>query len=198
MDHDPIEAQPVQPTPVAPVAPVTPVTPVAPVTRPVRPAGASARVVNLALAAAFVVAVGGVAFAAGRGTAPAASTGAALLPAGLGPNASFAVGVDPGGLGGRGLTGAGGLSLEGTVVGLDEDALRIETASGQTIELTIDGETEYHRQADAGATDLSTGSTVIVRIEGGARGGLGGGAGAGASGAPGLQAGTATDVTIVP
>jgi hypothetical protein len=195
MDHDPTEAQPVQPTP---VAPVTPAAPVASVTRPVRPAGRPARFVNLALGAAVLVAVGGVAFAAGRGTAPAASTGAGLLPAGLGPNASFAAGAGPGGLGGRGFTGAGGLSLEGTVVGLDEDVLRIETASGQTIELTIDGETEYHRQADAGATDLSAGSTVIVRLETGARGGLGGGAGAGASGAPGLQGGTATDVTIVP
>jgi hypothetical protein len=199
MDHDPMETQPVQPTPVAPVTPVTPVTPVAPVTRPARPAGASARFVNLALGAALVVAVGGVAFAAGRGTAPATSTGAGLLPAGLGPNASFTPGGVPGGgLGGRGLTGAGGVSLEGTVVGIDEHALRIETESGQTIELTIDGETEFHRQADAGAADLSAGSTVIVRIEGGVRGGLGGGAGAGASGAPGLQAGAATDVTIVP
>jgi hypothetical protein len=196
MDQDPIDAQPVQP---APVTPVVPVTPVAPVTRPGRPARASARFVNLALGAAFVVAVGGVAFAAGRGTAPAATTGGGLFPAGLGPNASFTPGGGlGGGLGGRGLLGSGGLSLEGTVVGIDGDALQIETESGQTIELTIDGETEYHRQADAGAADLSAGSTVIVRIDTGARGGLGGGAAAGASGAPGLQAGTATDVTIVP
>jgi len=163
----------------------------------VLPRSRSSRILNLALAAAVVVAIGGVAFAVGRGTAPASAPtnfGAGGPGSGNGPfpNAS---GVPNGGFG---AGGAGGLSIEGTVIAVDADSVTIETATGQTIELSIDAGTEYHQQEAADASDVTTGSTVIVQTDGFAGRGPGGpGSSAPPSSGTGLDA-TATEITVVP
>jgi hypothetical protein len=173
-------------------------TPPAASVRPDRPGSSRRRrlVVNGVLAAAFVVLVGGVAFAAGRATAPATATGAndagnGLLDGGFAPGAANGgVPVGPGGpgddddAGGRLGRAFGGPSVEGTVRAIDADSMTIELADGGTLEIAIDSDTDYHRQADASASDVSTGTTVIVGLDG-LR--LRDGAGA-----------TAGDVTIVP
>jgi hypothetical protein len=159
----------------------------------------SGRAINVALAAAVAVAIGGVSFAVGRGTAPAsANVGAGGPPFGNGgfPNAS---GIPGGGIPGGGIAGGGaGLSIEGTVTAVDADSVTIKTASGQTIQLSITPDTEYHQQATADAGDVQTGSTVIVQTNGfGGRGPGGPAASPGSSDTTGLDA-TAVDITVVP
>jgi hypothetical protein len=146
---------------------------------------------NALLGLALVVAVGGVAFAVGRMTAPATPTG---FPNGVpgggnfagGPGASFAPGAsfNPGNGPGGGLFGAGGVTLEGTVESVSGDTLTIRTADGQTVEVTMPEGTTYHSQASASSDEVTSGSNVLVRVD--------------------IQAGqgtgqlTASDVTIVP
>jgi hypothetical protein len=189
MDHD----RPTQtdPAPAPRFTPATEPVPPAPVVaggRTVaRPASRSGRLVNVALGAALVVAIGGAAFAVGRATTPASTTGG--LPDGLRgqfPNASFVPGL--------GQRFGGGLSLEGTVVSVDSATLELETVDGRTIEVALDADTAYHAQAAASASDVTSGASVIVRLTGGD----GGPVGPAASGAPGLTGGTASEVTIVP
>ena len=134
--------------------------------------------VNAVLAAAFVVLVGGVAFAAGRATAPASTAGVddaanGLLDGGFRPgDANGQAPVGPGGLGddddagGRLGPAFGAMSIEGTVRAIDADSMTIELADGGTVEVAIDSDTDYHRQADASASDVSTGTTVIVGLDG--------------------------------
>jgi hypothetical protein len=164
----------------------------------VQPRSRSSRILNLALVAAVVVAIGGVSFAVGRGTAPAsAPTNFGAGGPGLGnggfPNASGA--PNPGGFG---AGGAGGLSIEGTVIAVDADSVTIETTTGQTIELSINAATEYHQQEAAAAADVTTGSTVIVQTDGFA-GRVPGDPGSSAP--PSSETGTdvtATEITVVP
>jgi hypothetical protein len=175
--------------------------------------------VNALLGVALVVAVGGVAFAVGRATAPAstASTGAGrfgtdgqgFVPGGRGPNASGA----PGGLGGFGGF-AGGASIQGTVTAVSADSITLQLASGQTVTIPVDAATTWHERTAATAADVTTGSTVIVQVSGG-RGAFGNGNGNGdgngngngnggqgngptGSGAPGRTLGPAAAVTLVP
>jgi hypothetical protein len=164
----------------------------------VQPRSRSSRILNLALAAAVAVAIGGVAFAVGRGTAPVAATdlgaGGPRFGNGAFPNASGA----PNGGGAFGAGGAAGLSIEGTVTAVDADSVTIDTAAGQTIELSIDAGTEYHQQEAADASDVTAGTTVIVRTDGFAGRGQGGpGSSAPLSSAtrPGA---TAIEITVVP
>jgi hypothetical protein len=161
--------------------------------------------VNVLLGAALVVAVGGVAFAAGRATAPAAAsaagrTGFGQGGAGAGPGASGAP-ARGGGFGGAG--GAGGaVSIQGTVEAIDGSSMTIKLPSGTTVTIGLNGATTYHSQAPATASDVTSGSTVIVQLAG--RGGPGGGPAASgapapaASGAPAGGLGTAGSVTVVP
>jgi hypothetical protein len=160
--------------------------------------------VNVLLGAALVVAVGGVAFAAGRATAPAAAsaagrTGFGQGGAGAGPGASGAP-ARGGGFGGAG--GAGAVSIQGTVEAIDGSSMTIKLPSGTTVTIGLNGATTYHSQAPATASDVTSGSTVIVQLTG--RGGPGGGPAASgapapaASGAPAGGLGTAGSVTVVP
>jgi hypothetical protein len=154
----------------------------------------SGRALNLALGLALVVAIGGVAFAVGRATAPAGIGGL-----GRGPGVLTA---DPGALGGPGaqpggFLGLGGLAIEGTVTAIDADSMTIETANGASIEVSLDGDTEYHQQAEAAAADVEPGSSVIVQVDGLGRP-VGAGPGASAAPAGNDDSGTATDITVVP
>ncbi len=156
--------------------------------------------VNVLLGVALVVAVGGVAFAAGRATAPAAAAtngrgfngnGQAFGGGGLGPNASGAPG--------RGAFAAGGLTIEGTVTAVTADSITLQLTSGQSITIPTDSQTTYHTRAAAKASDVATGSTVQVQLSGrGFTGGGGQDGGPTASGAPNRTPASASSVTVVP
>lgn len=118
----------------------------------------------LGLALASAVAVGGVAFAVGRMTAPAA---AATFPAGnpgggtdgFQPPGGQAQG--PGGFGGFG----GGLGLQGTIVSIGEDTLTLETSDGSTITVNLSDDTSYAREESADQGDLNEGDEVRVGVD---------------------------------
>jgi hypothetical protein len=159
---------------------------------------------TLVMFAAAFVAVGGVGFATGRVTAPAAAvtTGSRFGNGGNFPTGSFAPGGNGGGLaGGRGGFG-GGVSVRGTVTEVAADHITIKLANGTTLSIPIDSTTTYHSQAAATAGDVKSGVTVQVEV--GAANGAGGGrvTDPNASAAPGgngfgRSLGTASDITIV-
>lgn len=167
------------------------------------------RLLNVALGVALVVGVAGVAFAAGRVTAPQASGGTVVSIDGTLPGGGMPGGGDlpeivvpgngelPGGgmrgngNGGRGFVGfAAGPTLEGTVESMTGDSITVKLEGGQTITVGLDEDTTYHQQADAEASDVAAGTSVIVRL-GGFQPGQGGGSG------PAMM-GSASDVTVVP
>lgn len=182
-----------------PTQPVVPAPAQVPLVKP----KSSSRVLNAVLAIAAVVAIGGVAFAVGRSTAPAAATSArGNLPNGIfqgGPGASLAPGesAGPSGFAGGGQGGlgglGGGLTISGTVQSVAGDTLTIETASGQTVELNLDSDTTYHRKTDAAAAEVTAGSTVEVQLDVAA--GIGRPT---ASADASTPLGTASSVTVVP
>ncbi len=171
---------------------------------PVRARGGGGMLVNVILGIALVVAVGGVAFAVGRVTAPVTTAanrtggnGGGFFQGG-GPNASGAPGGINGGFGG------GGVSIQGTVTAVSADSISLQIAGGQTITIPLDAQTTYGTRTPATASAVTNGSTVIVQLQGG-RGAFGGGNGNGgqgggpnASGAPGRTLGPASAVTVVP
>jgi hypothetical protein len=147
--------------------------------------------INVVLALALVVAVGGVAFAVGRSTAAptvVASRGFGVPGASLAPDGSFTTGGPNGRPGG---VAAGGPTVRGTVEAVDEDSVTVRLDSGVTVEITLDANTSYHSQAEANADDIATGSEVIVQLDG-----ITGRPGPNAS--PSGPLGTAGDVTVVP
>lgn len=166
--------------------PLAPVTPTSPMPAPVRsrPSGAGV-LINVLLGLALVVAVGGVAFAVGRVTAPAAVAAGGNGrfgnggPFAGGPNASGAPGT--GGFVGGGFGGAGGLSIEGKVTAVSADSITLQLAGGQTVTIPTNAETTYHSRQPATAADVTSGSTVQVQLQGG-RGFFGGGNGSGNTG----------------
>jgi len=236
MADDPTTSHPVTPAP-QPAAPATPgvapspaaaptwsgaamapIQPVQPVVPPAKPKpSSSGRWLNVLLGVALVFAIGGVAFAIGRTTAPAAATtggrgnfNGGFVGGGNGPTGSFVPGGNGGGFfGGR---GAAGLSISGTVTSVDGDKLTITTDNGQTVTLTTADTTTYHTQAPASASDVNSGDKVSVKVNiaGRANGGTGnggtgnggtgnGGTGNGGNGNGGAGlTGTASDVTIIP
>ena len=174
----------------APPTPTTPVALVGPVVVASRPRQ-SGRWLNVLLALAFAVALGGVAFAVGRSTAPAAAaTGRGNGGAGFVPGGSFVPGAN--GQGRGGLVGGGALTVSGTVESIANGKLTVKLASGDTVSFTLDGSTTYRSATSASATDVAVGDKVDVGVTGG-RAAFGGG-GATSSAAPEL---TARDVTVV-
>jgi ferric-dicitrate binding protein FerR (iron transport regulator) len=143
------------------------------------------------LAIAAVVAVGGMAFAIGRGTAgsaDSATTAGAAVDGGQFAGAS----------GRPGFGGAGGGSITGTIVSVSADSFTVKLASGQTVTVATGSSTTYHSQAAGSVSDLAAGVTVQVQTSGG----LGGAAipaasaAAGSGAVPQTGTRTATDVTI--
>ena len=178
-----------------PAPPQSPIAPLAPVEPPVRAKRGSGMLVNALLGVALVVAIGGVAFAAGRVSAPAAAAATRTGFGGVGPAASGAPGGFNGGIGGAG----GGASLQGTVTAVSADSITLQLTSGQSITIPTDAQTTWHERQAATASDVTTGSTVIVQLQGGGRGTQNGGQGGPtASGAPARTLGPATTVTLVP
>ncbi len=151
-----------------------------------RPAGAGW--VNVALAIAIAMAIGGIGFAAGRMTAPSTLP---VSAAGSGPTFGNGTGPGGGGFGGFGGDDGGfrrelgsGASVQGTVQSVSNGVLTLKLASGGTIQIALNGTTTYHSQAAATSSDVQAGGTVIVRLQL-VRG-------------QGTATPQATDVTIVP
>jgi hypothetical protein len=188
--------EPTQPT-TEPFAPVPPEPgPFEVPQQPVAPARVKARRgtgwINVALGLAFAVAIGGVAFAAGRMTAPATAAGAGNGGFGrnFGGGGYFGGGYfgAPGDGQARGLFGGGGATIQGTVTAVSPTSITIQTAGGQSITVPLDSATTYHQQSTASSSDVKTGGSVIVRL-----GLRGQNAGSGGQTTP-----AAGDITIVP
>lgn len=159
-----------------------------------RKASSGGRLLNVVLAVAVAVAIGGVAFAAGRSTAPvsAATGGRGALGGGAGfPGGSFAPGASGQPGQGRGGFGGGGVTISGTVESVDGTTLTVKTAAGQTIEIATGASTTYHTQSPASASDVQAGKSVQIQLEGGA-------GRPSASAAPSGPVVTANSVTVVP
>jgi hypothetical protein len=155
---------------------------------PVKPAKKGSGVLNVLLGLGLVIAVGGIAFAAGRLTAPASAATANGGNGGNGgfgrfgtnPNASFPPGAAGGGAGLFGR-GAGGLAIQGTVTAVTADGITLQLTGGQSITVGTDSSTTYQTAAAGTATDAAVGSDVLVQLDttsggfGAGGGGFGGG-----------------------
>ncbi len=171
---------------------------------------------SLLLGLAALVAVGGVAFAGGRLTAPTTAapitrTNGGAFPGGQGPGGlpgdaagqggGFRGGLpggggdDNGGLGERGGFGRGGLAISGTVTAIGNGTITITTSTGARATIATSSSTTYHRQSAASASDITPGATVSVRLGFGGVGGPSASPAAGGNGGA-RQAPGATDVTI--
>lgn len=108
-----------------------------------------------------LVAIGGVAFAVGRVTAPAATSAAVN---GLGAGNRGTGGTNgAGGFGGFGRNG-GGVNITGTVVSVDATSIQVKLATGSTVTLTL-GNSVVYRAATAGsAAEVTPGATVEVGL----------------------------------
>ena len=180
-------------------------TPPPPVIAPVKKGD---RTFTILLAVGLLIAVGGVAFAVGRVTAPvqAATTRGTFGAGGFGGAAGAGAGT--GGAAGLGRGGfGGGVLVTGTVDSVSGTTMTLKEANGGTVTVNLASTTTYHAQAAATAADVTTGKQVQVEVE--VAGGFGGqdvpGASPGAaanpapaaSGAPVTRTITARDVTIV-
>jgi hypothetical protein len=137
----------------------------------------SSLLTSVLLAAAAAVAVAGIAFAAGRLTAPVASASTTTGRfGGLGGGQGFAGrSFAPGA--GNGLRGAfGGVGLRGTVTAVSGDTITVKLANGTEIKVQTNSSTTYHQQASGSASDVTSGKSVIVELQGGT-GGFGSGGG---------------------
>jgi len=202
MSFDPTTPAPTAPEPftAAPPEPFTPAA-TAPVVAPppnltvTKRKGTGGGWLNVVLVIAAAVAIGGVAFAVGRSTAPTSAAADSRGAFGNGPGFPFGS-VAPGASGqpgfGRGGFGGGGLTVRGTVESVSGDTLTIKTAAGQTVEITTGSATTYNTQSPASASDVKTGATVQVQLD------FGGANRPRASAAPGAPVGTAGSVTVIP
>ena len=190
----------VAPAPPAYGAPAYAAPPMTPLPAPAVTAGRRMGGLDLLLAVAAIVAVGGLAFAVGRLTAPAASLAGATGGLGTRGNGAGAFGGEfggnrGGGAGGFGGFGAGGsVTVQGTVVSIAADHITIKLANGTTVDIPTSPATTYHTRVAATSGAVTAGSTVQVQ--------LGGARSPGASAAPGASPGvrpgrTASDVTVV-
>ncbi len=122
-------------------------------TPPARKANSS---LTWVLVIAAMVAIGGIAFAGGRLTAPAsASNNRPGFPNGF-PNGSFAPG---GGIVNRGL---GGTTLRGEVTAVSSDSITINLANGSSVAVPLDAQTKYHQSTAGSANDVTVGTQVAV------------------------------------
>lgn len=196
----PVWSMPPSPVPLPPVVPAAPPAPVRKRRDPL----------TILMVVAAFVALGGVGFAVGRVTAPAAAAaangrgqfgnGTFNFPNGgsFAPGGSFNPGGN--GLAGAGRGGLGGVALTGTITEVTADHIVLKLANGSSITIPVNSSTAYHRQASATSTDVTTGTTVQVQLSAGGTPGVVVGQQPNASGAPGgatRELGPASDITIV-
>jgi hypothetical protein len=198
MSDDPTQPvapiQPLQPAdvglaepPVPAVAPVVPVT----VVPPAKGRASSGRALNILLGVAIAVAIGGIAFAVGRSTAPVAAASNGFVRE-FGNGGAVPSGAPIQGQGRPSIVGRGGLTISGKVTAVTADTITIETEDGNTVEVSTSADTDYHQQAEADASDVTTGSTVSVQLD------FGDGPRTGGQGGADGPLGTASDVTVIP
>jgi hypothetical protein len=124
-----------------------------------KPKSSTGRGTSLLMGLAAAIAIGGIAFAAGRLTAPAAEattgggTGQARGAGQFGGNGQ--------GFPGRG-DGFGGISLKGTVSAVSADSLTLKLASGTEVTIPLSSSTTYHTAAASSADAVTVGSEVSV------------------------------------
>lgn len=166
-----------------------------------KPASSSGRGTSLLLLLAGAIAVGGLAFAGGRLTAPAAAStgraGSGQFAGGQGAGNGQGTGNGQG-FPGRG-GGFGGVSLSGKVSAVSADSITLQLASGTSITIPLDSKTAYHTATAATAGDVTVGSQVTV-TPGGRTANPGASLDPNASprpGAGGISFSAATDVTVV-
>lgn len=135
--------------------------------------------VVVAFVVALMVAVGGLAFAAGRVTASAGTASARNFS---GFNRGGANGAGAAGAGGAAFASGGGfrsgqgfgantgITVQGTVAKLSGDTLTLTTSDGQTLKVTVSGNTAYYRRDAATASDVAEGDSVQVQVRRGAGG----------------------------
>jgi hypothetical protein len=133
-----------------------------------QPAKQDRTTIALLLVAAFI-AVGGIGFAIGHLTAPAAAAANGRTGgfAGRGAFGSLAPGqtLNPGAFGGRGGLGSVAGGVSGTVQSVTSTSITIQEASGATVTIDLDGTTTYHSAAAASPSDVKVGSSVTVQID---------------------------------
>ena len=198
MSDDPTQPvapiQPLQPVDIGSAeAPIPAVVPVVPVTvdPPAKSRASSGRALNILLGVAIAVAIGGVAFAVGRSTAPVAAANNGFIRE-FGNGGAAPSGAPLQGQGGPSIIGRGGLTISGKVTAVTADTITIETDDGRTVEVSTSADTDYHQQAEASASDVTTGSTVSVQLD------FGDGPRTGGQGGASDPLGTASDVTVIP
>ncbi len=127
-----------------------------------KPKSSTGRGTTLLMGLAAAIAIGGLAFAAGRMTAPAAAStgrgggqfggnGTGQVPGGTGGGAGF---------GGRGL--GGGVSVKGTVTAISADSVTVKLASGASVTIPLNSSTTYHTASPSSAGAVAVGSDVSV------------------------------------
>jgi len=173
--------------------------PVAPgPTNPTRPARSRNRTGSVALVVAALVAVGGLAFAGGRLTAPASAAtpgGGNGFRGGGFPFASFGANGPGGGQVFRGNGALRSVSLHGQVTAVSSDSLTLTLDNGASVTVPLDSQTTYHDASAGSASDVAVGSTVVIEpgttsFQPGASFNPGDASG-------GLNFGPAVDVTVV-
>lgn len=213
---DPFASNSQAPVPSDPAAPTPPPYPTTPAPVPttaippapaVRPVKKSNRGSSLLLGLAGIIAVAGIAFAAGRLTAPAAAAAGGNDGNGGGrfggfPNGSFPPGGFRGGQGGPGAFiggGVGSIDLRGQVTAVSTTSITIKLGNGTEVTVPLDSQTTYHQATSATASNVSVGSTVDVQPgqTGFTPGASPNPAASGAPGFGGVSFGPATDVTVV-
>lgn len=134
----------------------------------VTPSRRSSRLLDVALAMAAVLAIGGVAFAAGRMTAPAGAGPA--FPRGLAPGGTVVTpdgSFDPNDRRPGSIARNGGLVIDGEVTSIDADSITLKLADEREITFKLEATTTYHEAADASSSDVAVGDDVSVKVAGG-------------------------------
>jgi hypothetical protein len=130
-----------------------------------RPERRSSPAGSLLMVLAGAIAIGGLAFAGGRLTAPAATAtglrGTGQLPGSGQLPADGQLPGDGQGVPGRGQ-GFGGMSMQGTVTAVASAEITIELTSGTTVTIPLDADTTYRSATPTTADAVEVGGQVIV------------------------------------
>ena len=131
-----------------------------------KPRSSSGRGTSLLMALAAAIAIGGIAFAAGRLTAPVTATTTARLANGQLPGSGQLPGdgqIPNDGQAFPGRTdGFGGVTLTGTVRVVSTDSITLELATGTQVTIPLSSSTTYHSAVVSSVDAVTVGSQVSV------------------------------------